>query len=498
MWHQIRLYKNVSVCISAVRLEVCRPPMRATAYWLFIDILVCCGHTAIRHLVISLKSILLYRQRPLHLHIVTDTVRGQKILSHLLNTWNITSLNFSIYLSTDAASDVAWIKTSHHSALSGLLKLTVPSILPQDLKKVILLDTDLIFLSDIGILWDVFDRFNSKQCLGIAENLSDWYLRKNTSGTTIRWPAKGRGFNTGIVLMHLEKLRVLSWTSLYTRVAEENLKFFNFTHLADQVSTLNIVSFSLTLCYYELLYLIVTKITFTLFHFVLSFSLIIDFKNDIDVSLVTQLSYERLAVLEKLLSSWQGPASVTLYLSDSEAYQFVQLLGQSISLNRRNIAYHIVFREGVGTAHNVFQYVSFELLNCRRETWAAGHLATDYDRWRNATSPYRVVYWSMDFEPYIAVRSDVVRYDTRFLGYGWNKVSHIMELDSIGYEFIVLPNVFIVHFPHLLSPEASRFRTSFFYRQCVKLLKGQFMKDLAKRYAHNRSRVVKIRAHSFD
>ena len=40
--------------------------------------------------------------------------------------------------------------------------------------------------------------------------------------------------------------------------------------------------------------------------------------------------------------------------------------------------------------------------------------------------------WSPDYEPYIVVRSDVTQYNTQFVGFGWNKVSHIMKLDAMG------------------------------------------------------------------
>lgn len=43
------------------------------------------------------------------------------------------------------------------------------------------------------------------------------------------------------------------------------------------------------------------------------------------------------------------------------------------------------------------------------------------------------VEWAVDYEPYVVTRSDVHRYDTRFLGFGWNKVSHIMKMDALGY-----------------------------------------------------------------
>lgn len=35
-----------------------------------------------------------------------------------------------------------------------------------------------------------------------------------------------------------------------------------------------------------------------------------------------------------------------------------------------------------------------------------------------------------DFEPYVVVRRDCPEYDRRPVGFGWNKVAHIMELDA--------------------------------------------------------------------
>lgn len=38
--------------------------------------------------------------------------------------------------------------------------------------------------------------------------------------------------------------------------------------------------------------------------------------------------------------------------------------------------------------------------------------------------------WAVDYEPYVVVPRDCPRYDPRFVGFGWNKVAHIMELDA--------------------------------------------------------------------
>lgn len=72
--------------------------------------------------------------------------------------------------------------------------------------------------------------------------------------------------------------------------------------------------------------------------------------------------------------------------------------------------------------------------------------------------------WEPDYEPYVVVKSDVVEYNEKFVGFGWNKVSHIMELEAQNYEFLVLPDTFIVHKPHAPSYDIARYRSSLVYR----------------------------------
>jgi len=67
-----------------------------------------------------------------------------------------------------------------------------------------------------------------------------------------------------------------------------------------------------------------------------------------DVTLITQLSLDRLLMLERLCNHWPGPISVTLYMTDEEAYEFRRHVMRTPVLRfRRNIAYHIVYKEGV-------------------------------------------------------------------------------------------------------------------------------------------------------
>lgn len=59
--------------------------------------------------------------------------------------------------------------------------------------------------------------------------MSNWYYSNS------RWPALGRGFNTGVMLLDLQKMRTrVNWKSLWHRTVKENLKSLKQTTLADQ------------------------------------------------------------------------------------------------------------------------------------------------------------------------------------------------------------------------------------------------------------------------
>ncbi|KAL1488858.1 hypothetical protein ABEB36_014653 [Hypothenemus hampei] len=90
------------------------------------------------------------------------------------------------------------------------------------------------------------------------------------------------------------------------------------------------------------------------------------------------------------------------------------------------------------------------------EIWAVSHAPTDYERWRKEFKPYTVK-WQTHYEPYVDVKSNVTPYDERFLGFGWNKLSHIMKLEAQRYKFIVLSDVFVIYGPHKTSRHNEKF-----------------------------------------
>ncbi|XP_065492394.1 xylosyl- and glucuronyltransferase LARGE2 isoform X1 [Caloenas nicobarica] len=601
--------------------------------------IVCAGHNASRDVVTLVKSILFHRKNPLHFHFITDSVAHQ-ILQTLFQSWMVPSVHVSFYNADDLKPEVSWIPNKHYSGIYGLMKLTLTKALPSSLSKVIVLDTDITFATDIAELWAVFGKFSDKQVIGLVENQSDWYLG-NLWKNHKPWPALGRGFNTGVILLLLDRLRRLGWEQMWRLTAERELMSMLSTSLADQdifnavikqdpalvyrlpcfwnvqlsdhtrseqcyteVSDLKVIHWNSPkklrvknkhVEFFRNLYLTFLEYDGNLLrrelfgcaslpsppsnqlqqaleeldeddpcydfrrqhlmqHRVHLFFLQYEFlalPDPTDVTLVAQLSMDRLQMLEAICKHWAGPISLALYMSDAEAQQFLRYAQASEVLSaRRNVAYHIVYKEGqfypinllrnVALANTQTPYVfltdidflpmyglydylrssiqqlelpqrkaalivpAFETLHYRLtfpkskaellsmldmgslytfryHVWPKGHAPTDYAKWRTATVPYRVA-WQPDFEPYVVVRRDCPKYDQRFVGFGWNKVSHIMELDAQEYELLVLPNAFMIHMPHAPSFDISKFRLSAGYRGCLQTLREEFHQDLSRRY----------------
>uniref|UniRef100_A0A9J8ACU5 LARGE xylosyl- and glucuronyltransferase 1 n=1 Tax=Cyprinus carpio carpio TaxID=630221 RepID=A0A9J8ACU5_CYPCA len=559
--------------------------------------IVCAGYNASRDVVTLVKSVLFHRRNPLHFHFITDSI-ARKILADLFHTWMVPAVHVNFYDADELKSEVSWIPNKHYSGIYGLMKLVLTKTLPSDLQKVIVLDTDITFATDIAELWVVFHKFKGQQVLGLVENQSDWYLG-NLWKNHRPWPALGRGFNTGVILLLLDRLRKLKWEQMWRLTAERELMSMLSTSLADQVIHWNspkklrvknkhvefFRNLYLTFLEYdgnllrrelfgcpsetdhnsENLQKTLSELDeddpcyefrrerFTV-HRTHVYFLHYEYEpalDNTDVTLVAQLSMDRLQMLEAICKHWEGPISLALYLSDAEAQQFLRYSqGSEVLMSRSNVGYHIVYKEGqfypvnllrnvaMGQVNTPYMFLSdidflpmyglyeylrksvvqldmgntkkalvvpaFEtlryrlsfpkskaellsqldmgtLFTFRYHVWTKGHAPTDFAKWRTATTPYRVQ-WEADFEPYVMVRRESPEYDRRFVGFGWNKVAHIMELDAQEYEFVVLPNAYMIHMPHAPSFDITKFRSNKQYRACLKTLKEEFQQNMSRRY----------------
>lgn len=276
--------------------------------------------------------------------------------------------------------------------------------------------------------------------------------------------------------------------------------------------------------------------------------------NGTDVTLVTQLTIDRLSVFESLSKRWNGPISAAFYLDKNQVKDLKRYVKRSqILSNRTNIGYHVVYREGLFYPINYLRNIALNSINTEyvflvdvdflpsnqlyqvlREkitfmvnqkekfcfvipafetqekdfqfpetknqlltllksnkiipfyyhTWPTGHEPTDYDKWRTSTEPY-LIKWKPDFEPYIVIDKGVPSYDNRFVGYGWNKISHIMEVAASGYQFMVLHDAYIIHVPHPDTREKITFKNNQHYKNISKNTRKEFLHDFRQRYGDN-------------
>ena len=592
---------------------------------------VAAGYNASRLVATVIKTILFYRHNPLHFHFVSDAP-AKHILGTLMNTWQLPAVNFSFYDTEPLRERVSWIPSLHYSGVYGLMKLVVPDVLPLSMEAVIMLDTDIMLNSDIALLWRFFaDIKRKRKVLGIVENQSNWYLG-NIWENHRPWPAVGRGFNTGVVLLNLGEMRRQGWGQMWSAVARSQsspaaladqdvvnavIKEHPHIHLAlpcawnVQLSDNSLSEFCYQNAenfrivhwnspkkmnvennhgaYFRLMYdgfvqydgnlLRRRLITCHSFEDYVRAPPTITRSKDAcftfrsmaklqhrthpfflgsntskpnarsEITLISQLSMDRLHMLEPLCLYWKGPMSISVYASDAEAVKLFDYVTNHWCFRQRNdVAVHVVYAASQVYPVNYLRNVALNHLSTqfaflldidfvpmvdlhdylleavqvlsaekralvvpafethlyrldvprnkaqlldmveagsvqpfRYTEWPQGHAPTNYEHWRSASRPYRVD-WAPDFEPYVVLQWPFPRYDTRFVGFGWNKVSHIMELHHAAYEFVVLPGAFVIHVPHSPSPDISNFRSSTLYRDCLQVLKREFKDTLNAKY----------------
>lgn len=106
----------------------------------------------------------------------------------------------------------------------------------------------------------------------------------------------------------------------------------------------------------------------------------------------------------------------------------------------------------------VEMYKNQQVVGFHTGHFAPGHKATNFEYWITTDSIYQVKYQE-GFEPYIiGSRKALPRYNEQFRGYGMNKITHLFEVNEMGFNFLVLPQVFVVSLPH---PPSSSYKKTF-------------------------------------
>ncbi|XP_039300995.1 glucoside xylosyltransferase 2-like, partial [Nilaparvata lugens] len=182
---------------------------------------VVCGDRLTETLVMLKSAILFcfYLRHDLRIVIFTENSLFQSF-SEKLGEWQSltnTSFQFELHgLSFPDKNGNEWRKLFKPCAAQ---RLFLPTLLSH-LDKVLYVDTDVIFLAPLSKVWSHFDKMNSTQMAALSPEHEDpsigWYNR------FARHPYYGKtGVNSGVMLMHLARMRSFGWSSYLQPIYNE-------------------------------------------------------------------------------------------------------------------------------------------------------------------------------------------------------------------------------------------------------------------------------------
>ncbi|KAK6320468.1 hypothetical protein J4Q44_G00095750 [Coregonus suidteri] len=182
------------------------------------------------------------------LHFVSDEASrelGERMLPELLlvGTFQYEVVFHDVAVLSQKLFPIVEAMQKHFSAGSGayysdaifFLSVAMHHIMPTDLQRIVQLDLDLKYRSNIRELFLEFDRFPPGAVIGIAREMQPvyrhtfWQYRKENPQSRVGEPPPDGlpGFNSGVMLLDLEAMRT---SALYNQLLEPR----NVAQLADQ------------------------------------------------------------------------------------------------------------------------------------------------------------------------------------------------------------------------------------------------------------------------
>ncbi|RTG90801.1 glycosyltransferase-like protein LARGE, partial [Schistosoma bovis] len=116
------------------------------------------------------------------------------------------------------------------------------------MNNVIVLDIDILLNTDIIELWNHFNYFKETQSIGIGLEQNPYFQEVMTKLES-NW--KGYGYNNGVLLLHLSKLRPTNWNHLWMNKTRRALEKQGYLTTGEQ-DILNLMLFQFKYILYEI------------------------------------------------------------------------------------------------------------------------------------------------------------------------------------------------------------------------------------------------------
>ncbi|CAH8619337.1 unnamed protein product [Schistosoma mattheei] len=163
-------------------------------------------------------------------------------------SWQLINVKFQFYEYQHYLDKIDWVLSKRSSDIKSCLKLLLPEILSKSVKQVIVLDTCLLLNTDINELWDHFRYFKSSQILGVTMEQNPEF--EVVMKSLIRgW--RGYGYNSGVVLMDLAKLRSAAWNHLWMSAIKFVMKATRYLSAGEQ-GVINLIMFRNNETFYKI------------------------------------------------------------------------------------------------------------------------------------------------------------------------------------------------------------------------------------------------------
>lgn len=163
-----------------------------------IQIVLITDNNYLKYALVVIESLIDTTEEQVYINLViTEEVDSQSnsIISKINETQKHATINV-ISFNNSINDNVA---TKNHVSKAAFVKIHLPNILTEQ-KKVIFLDSDLLVLKDIKLLWDEFNK--TDKTLSASWD-PEYYFDNHVLGLE----EKDQTFNSGVMLLNLEKMR---------------------------------------------------------------------------------------------------------------------------------------------------------------------------------------------------------------------------------------------------------------------------------------------------
>ncbi|TGZ63254.1 hypothetical protein CRM22_007036 [Opisthorchis felineus] len=183
--------------------------------------------------------------RPVRLHWVADVAAKDRLI-YIFEEWHPSDVHIYLYNYEQFVSYVGAIPINHYAGTPAMYKILAPYILPEEVTKVIVLDSDVIFNYNVLELWKEFERFKPQQVFGAAcEQIT--YCPYSCSSDDTHLPLFG--INSGVVLMNLTELRRTNWWYQWQQEVLKEVTDLGYLPVAEQKVINEIMGRNITLYY---------------------------------------------------------------------------------------------------------------------------------------------------------------------------------------------------------------------------------------------------------